>query len=120
MDNKPSLLQGSAQTVYINKVKNNVHDKTVSMSILIVKAPNADFDGDALNFSIAIDNEMAKHIDSLEPHNNVFVLSSPREMSGNHAIPKPVISTIAKFLATEPPPPSHEKLSRFNMIPEAA
>ncbi len=42
LQRNPSLLQGSAQTVRISKVKTNVNDKTVSMSILIVKAPNAD------------------------------------------------------------------------------
>ncbi len=76
-------------------------------------------DGDAINFTIAIDNEMARHWESLAPHKNIFVLSSPREMSGNHAIPKPVISTISKFLLTDPPPPSPEKLARFNMLPDA-
>lgn len=118
-DKKPSLLQGSAQTVKISKVKTNVNDKTVSMSILIVRAPNADFDGDAINFSIAIDNEMARHWESLAPHKNIFVLNSPREMSGNHSLPKPVVSTISKFLLGKPTQPSQERLMRFNMLPDA-
>lgn len=42
----PSLAHGSAQRVRISRVKTNVNDPTVSLSILIVKALNADFDGE--------------------------------------------------------------------------
>ena len=42
----PSLLQGSSQRLRITKVKTDMGDNTISLSTLIVKAPNADFDGD--------------------------------------------------------------------------
>lgn len=41
----PSLLQGSAQRVYITKFKTDIDDKTISTSVMIAKAANADFDG---------------------------------------------------------------------------
>lgn len=94
----PSLLQGSAQLVRVKKVKPDPSDHTVSLSILIVTSMNCDFDGDALNLSIAIDNKMARHWQALAPHKNVFVLSKPREVSGNISIPKPVIATMSNWM----------------------
>lgn len=44
----PSLHQGSAQRVFIRKFKTDPMDYTISMSILITAAANADFDGDKL------------------------------------------------------------------------
>lgn len=41
----PSLERGSMQRVFITKVKTDVSDPTVSMSILTVRGYNADFDG---------------------------------------------------------------------------
>lgn len=41
----PSLERGSAQAMFITKVKNDPNIPTVSLSILSVKAYNADFDG---------------------------------------------------------------------------
>lgn len=41
----PSLLQGSAQLVYITEFKKDPGDNTVGFSQLIVKAPNGDYDG---------------------------------------------------------------------------
>ncbi len=45
----PSLLGGSAQRVFITKVKRTVSDATISMSDLIAKAFNADHDGDEVS-----------------------------------------------------------------------
>lgn len=41
----PSLARGSAQCFFITKVKTDPDVNTVSMSVLCLKAPNADFDG---------------------------------------------------------------------------
>lgn len=45
MQRNPSLERGSAQSVYITKVKTDPNIPTVSMSILTVKGLNADYDG---------------------------------------------------------------------------
>jgi hypothetical protein len=45
LNRNPSLQRGSIQRVYINEVKPDPMDNTVSMSIIVVNSPNADFDG---------------------------------------------------------------------------
>lgn len=45
----PSLARGSAQCFSITKVKSDVNDKTISMSVLVLAGPNADFDGKHLS-----------------------------------------------------------------------
>lgn len=45
LNRNPSLQRGSIQHVYITKVKTNPRIQTVSMSILVVRSLNADFDG---------------------------------------------------------------------------
>ncbi len=115
----PSMLQGSAQAVRITKVKTDPRDSTVSMSILIVTAPNADFDGDALNISLSVDNFMASKWQELAPHRNVFVMDKAFEVSGNLSIPKTVIATMSNWLnnnyVEEIDP---EKQKRFDLLPE--
>ena len=44
----PSLLSGSSEYLRITKIKRDTGDNTISLSTLVVKAPNGDFDGDAL------------------------------------------------------------------------
>lgn len=74
---------------------------------------------DALNISIATDNEIARHWEALAPHKNVFEMTSPREISGNISIPKPVIATMSNFLKskTNPLNITPEQLARFNSLP---
>jgi hypothetical protein len=45
LQRNPSLLRGSAQTLRVTKIKTDVDDNSISMSVLVLKAPNADFDG---------------------------------------------------------------------------
>ena len=93
------MLQGSSQRVRITKVKTDPSDNTISFGILIVKAPNADFDGDALNLILLLDEKMANLTKTLEPHHNIFTADRPRAISGNIAIPGPVIATISAWLS---------------------
>lgn len=39
---------------------------------------------------------------NLAPHNNAFVLNEPNLVSGNIAIPKPVVATVSKWLLDSP------------------
>jgi DNA-directed RNA polymerase beta' subunit len=98
LQRNPSLLQGSAQRVNITRVKKDPGDHTISLSILIVKAFNCDFDGDALNISIAIDNKMADMWYPLDPRFNLLPLTTPYKIGSAITIPKPVISSISKYL----------------------
>jgi hypothetical protein len=95
----PSLKQGSVQSVYVTVFKTDPTDTTIGISILIVKACNADFDGDEMNVSIAVDNYMAKKWEPLRPIHNILELSAPGKISGNIAIPKPLIATTSNWLA---------------------
>lgn len=42
----PTLLRGSIQQLYITRVKDDVNDNTISLSVLVLRSYNADFDGD--------------------------------------------------------------------------
>jgi hypothetical protein len=77
------------------------------------------FDGDALNISISTDNDIVRHWQALAPHKNVFEMTSPREISGNISMPKPVISTMSNFLKSKGAMPTNEQLNRFNALPDA-
>ena len=94
----PSLFQGSAQRVNIVKVKKDPTDHTTSVSILIVKQMNMDFDGDEGNVPVAIDNFMAEKWGPLSPHFNVFSLNKPFAVSSALTIPKPVVASISSWL----------------------
>lgn len=97
----PSLDQGSLQLVYITKFKTNVNDTTTSISILITKPMNADFDGDEGNKSQIIDFvtlEMAKVFDLSY---TIPSLDSVGGVSGNLALPSPSVSTLTRYLKAE-------------------
>lgn len=102
MGRNPSLARGSCQAVFVSKVKTNIDDPTVSIHILTVKPLNADFDGDAMNFTLALDEFVAEHFRHLAPHKSTFDLNDPLEVSGDLGMPKPVVSTFANWLHSEP------------------
>lgn len=94
----PSLERGSAQALFITKIKTDVMIPTVSLSILIVKGYNADFDGDQLNGTLCIDHMTTEELAALAPHKSTLDLNSPRNVATNLSMPKPVISTTANWL----------------------
>jgi len=99
LQRNPSLLQSSAQRVFITQFKTDPQDTTIGLSILICRGFNADFDGDALNCSIAIDNKMADFWYPLAPEFNIFQMDSPDRISGNIGMPKPAISSMSNWLS---------------------
>lgn len=103
LQRNPSLERGSAQAMFITKIKRDVLIPTISMSILAVSSLNADFDGDQLNVTLSLDNEVALALRALAPHMSVFDLNAPRKVSRSLAMPKPVISTIANWLHSDDP-----------------
>jgi len=48
-DRNPSIDVGSEQLIFVTKFKSDVHDKTISMSQIIVNAPNADSKSGSVN-----------------------------------------------------------------------
>lgn len=99
----PSLLQGSIQKVYIPKIKTDPDDRTISLSILIVSAPNADFDGDNMSIYLSLDEVMADLWYSLSPKFNIWGMDEPLKITGNIKLPKPEIATVGVWLADEDP-----------------
>jgi hypothetical protein len=51
-----------------------------------------------MNVSLSLENKMANMWYPLEPKFNIYQLNEPYKISGNIAIPKPIISTIAHWL----------------------
>lgn len=98
LQRNPSLERASAQALFITKVKTDVDIPTISISILAVKGWNADFDGDQLNGTLAIDIMTAEELRKLAPHQSTFNMKSPRQVAVNLSMPKPVIATIANWM----------------------
>jgi hypothetical protein len=119
LQRNPSLARGSAQQLFITKVKTDhdpitmlCTDNTFSLSVLILVGYNADFDGDELNLLLINDNEMYKGACRLAPHFSTLDVTEPRKLSTNLKMPVPVSSTINEFFYHESlglPP-----LSEFN------
>lgn len=98
INRNPSLKRGSIQSVYIDTVKRPELDNTVTISILIIRRMNCDFDGDALQFSLTLDKKIEYAVQTLAPHMSVFSLDRPRKLDDTQEIPKPVVATIANWM----------------------
>lgn len=101
----PTLQRGSTQLFYITRVKPNVNDNTIGMSVIVLKAPNADFDGDQLNMTLILDNELGEAMKRLAPHLWVLSLEEPHEISGNLELQGPVVETVVNWLHEDYLPP---------------
>lgn len=120
LQRNPSLARSSAQALFITKVKTDVADQTIGMSIIIVVGFNADFDGDQLNGTLSLDFVTATELERLAPHQSVFDMNAPRTVSRNLSIPKTVIATISNWIHwDEPEQADPEVLRRMAAIPEA-
>lgn len=86
----PTLGPGSMQR-FFGILKEDPRDPCISMSILTVTSPNADFDGDALGLLYSRDKKMADFWDIYSPEYNTFELNTPGEVSSNIALTKPVV-----------------------------
>lgn len=98
LNRNPTLQRGSTQMLYVGKIKTNTKDNTIGMSVLVLKAPNADFDGDQLNLTLLLDNQLTEAASRLAPHLWVWSLETPHEVSGNLEIQGPVIETAANWI----------------------
>ncbi len=101
LNRNPSLMRGSCQALKITKVKIDPAIPTIGMSILICKSFNADFDGDALNCTLSVDNRIAKAMENLAPHKSSFGLEDHRGITSSQLHPKPLVSTTANWLDSD-------------------
>lgn len=74
-------------------------------------APNADFDGDAMNGVLILDFEMLEN--ALSPHTGVMDLQKDRAISNNIALSPPIVATIDCFLRNE----TEAELTFDNVVP---
>lgn len=98
LQRNPSLTRQSAQALQISKVKTDVTDNTFSVSVLILKGFNADFDGDELNLMLFLDKRMWQAFSRLQPHLSARDLKRPRKLSGFMEIPAPMAANWAHYV----------------------
>lgn len=98
LNRNPTMNRGSQQRLRVTRVKEDSDDVTISMSILIVKTFNADFDGDALAASIMHDLTLDNLFEELSPHYNIISAAHPRSHSDANSLPKPAVFTISNWL----------------------
>lgn len=94
----PTLTRGSVACLRITKIIKDIRIKSIRISVLILIAYNADFDGDALNGFILPDNKMYQRAKRLAPHNYVLDNNIPRKISKFLTLPTPVGLTMSNFI----------------------
>lgn len=100
LSRNPVLVRESVQALVVTKIKTDPTINSISMSVLDLAAPNADFDGDQLNGLIILDNRLWEKVHAAHaPHMGFMDLMRPRTVSRNAAIPAPVLSTTNAWLA---------------------
>lgn len=106
----PTLQRGSTQRFFITKVKTDLRDNSISMSVLCLKAPNADFDGDQLNLTLLPDDYLTDACERIAPHTWVHSTDEPHQLSGNLELQGPVIETSVNYGHEDYLPPLEEWL----------
>lgn len=94
----PSLEKPSIQVMRITRVKTNIFDRTIGMSINATNGPNADFDGDAMHIMRILDRDMLARLENLRPYRSVLSLSNPHEVSGVFKQQPPQTLTMQNYL----------------------
>lgn len=94
----PTLARGSIQVLFITKVKTEINDTTISWSLLVLTAANADFDGDEMNIWLIPDHTTYRKLSRLAPHLYALDMNRPRNISGYLKLPAPVVQTIGNWL----------------------
>lgn len=119
LNRPPSLKRGSIQAVFISRVKRPEEGQTVSMSILIVRPLNCDFDGDALQFTLALDGYIANALKNLAPYKNSFSLDNIRAISSALEHSKTVVGTTSNWMETTSEKLDESILARMMALPDA-
>lgn len=73
----------------------------IKFSVLAVKGPNADFDGDQMTGEIILDLETAELFERLAPHYGLHNTADPGALSHIADMPAPTIQAIANFINDE-------------------
>lgn len=104
----PTLQRGSTQLLRITIVKTDITDNAISMSVSILKAPNADFDGDQLNLTLLPDEWLAEMMSPIAPHNWAISVNTPHALSGDLEMQGPIVETLVNWVHADYLPPRPE------------
>lgn len=94
----PSLNRGSAQLFYISRIKTDTSDQTIGFPIPVIRACNADFDGDEMNLMLILDFYTYERLSRLKPHLYALDTDNPRRVSRHLDMPGPVVRTASAWL----------------------
>lgn len=94
----PTLARGSNQYFRMTKVITNVEVRAMLLSVLVIKAPNADFDGDQMQIKLLRDNKERKLFRRLMSHLGIIDTSRPRRVKGIITHHPEVIAMANNFL----------------------
>lgn len=94
----PTLHRGSGQLLYITRIKDEIEDHTISISVLVITALNADFDGDELNVTLLLDQERWENFKNLEPHHNIMSATDPFEISDILKVQPQIVATTLNWM----------------------
>lgn len=93
----PSLDRGSTQTLRI--VGMTEHD--IQISVIAIRGPNADFDGDMMTGVIIHDLNVAENFDLMSPHYNIHSTADPGKLRHIMNLPAPTVQNISNFIESE-------------------
>ena len=94
----PSLDELSAQLCYITKVKTDLTDKTLSLSVITLKGYNADFDGDEMNVTLAVTKESIDALDNLNSYYGIHDSVNLKGFRDILSLPQVTVSTMNNYL----------------------
>lgn len=101
LQRNPSLTRASAQCLRITRVKSDPEDQTIALSVLVLAGFNADFDGDEMNLTLVVSENLYESVQLLKPHYAIHSISDLGEVNKNMSLPDVAVSNIANWLGTE-------------------
>ena len=78
----PTVRRGATQLLFVSDVKKDVEDKVINISVLILRSPNADFDGDAMNGLLLVEKSAALNCLDIHP-SQTYLSSSEATLADN-------------------------------------
>lgn len=97
----PTLELGSIQYLRVTRIKTDPHDETICLSPLIIKPPNADFDGDELYGLSIKEDDMVNHLQTIHPMMAMLSKNRP-ELDTKIMITDQSLVCLNRFLADDP------------------
>jgi RNA polymerase Rpb1, domain 2 len=94
----PTLRRLSIQNLFISKIKTDIEDKTISLSVLVINGFNADYDGDEMQILLILGKEMQKNAAYLAPHYGIISIIKPGQLNDAVDLPNVASTTIANWV----------------------